>query len=86
MMDEEDINQVLVSQEQVKELTEMVRELLRERERNTEPEDPYVTKKTPLTNLTVYPELIEALPSIEEDFFRTPEDILSVTILLDNTK
>ncbi|OMJ28349.1 hypothetical protein AYI69_g2179 [Smittium culicis] len=72
MMDEEDINQVLVSQEQVKELTEMVRELLRERERNTEPEDPYVTKKTPLTNLTVYPELIEALPSIEEDFFRTP--------------
>ncbi|OMJ18161.1 hypothetical protein AYI69_g7139 [Smittium culicis] len=57
MMDQEGINQVPDSQEQVKELIEMVRELLRERERNIEPEDPY---------------LIEALPSIEEDFLRTP--------------
>ncbi|OMJ29313.1 hypothetical protein AYI69_g1189 [Smittium culicis] len=71
-MDQEGINQVPVSQDQVKELTEMVRELLRERERNIEPEEPYVTTRIPLTYLAVYPELFEALPSIEEDFFRTP--------------
>ncbi|OMJ23591.1 hypothetical protein AYI69_g4915 [Smittium culicis] len=35
-------------------------------------EDPYVTTRIPLTDLAVYPELIEAFPSIEEDFFRTP--------------
>ncbi|OMJ19927.1 hypothetical protein AYI69_g6423 [Smittium culicis] len=72
MMDHEGINQVPVSQEQVKELTEMVRELLKERELNIEPEDPYVTTRIPLTDLAVYPELTEALPSIEEDFYRTP--------------
>ncbi|OMJ09341.1 hypothetical protein AYI69_g10715, partial [Smittium culicis] len=72
MMDQEDTNRVSVSQDQVKELTEMVLELLREKERNAEPEDPYVTTRIPITDLAVYPELIEALPSIEEDFFRTP--------------
>ncbi|OMJ27663.1 hypothetical protein AYI69_g2892, partial [Smittium culicis] len=41
-MDQEDTNRVSVSQDQVKELTEMVKELLREKERNAEPEDPYV--------------------------------------------
>ncbi|OMJ13777.1 hypothetical protein AYI69_g8856 [Smittium culicis] len=50
----------------------MVQLLLRERERNAETEDSYVTTRIPVTDLTVYPELIEALPSIEEDFFRTP--------------
>ncbi|OMJ21183.1 hypothetical protein AYI69_g5932, partial [Smittium culicis] len=66
MMNQEDTNHVTVSQDQVKELTEMVKELLREKERNAEPEDPYVTTRIPLTDLIVYPELIE------EDFFRTP--------------
>ncbi|OMJ26403.1 hypothetical protein AYI70_g185 [Smittium culicis] len=47
-------------------------QLLRERERTAETEDPYETKRIPVTGLTVYPELTEALPSIEEDFFRTP--------------
>ncbi|OMJ26867.1 hypothetical protein AYI69_g3720 [Smittium culicis] len=50
----------------------MVRKLFNEKERNPEPEDPYVTTKMPLTDLDVYSELIEALPSIEEEFFRTP--------------
>ncbi|OMJ19121.1 hypothetical protein AYI69_g6750 [Smittium culicis] len=50
----------------------MVKELLWEKERNTEPQESYVTTKIPITDLAVYPELIEALPSIEEDFFRTP--------------
>ncbi|OMJ30032.1 hypothetical protein AYI69_g436 [Smittium culicis] len=71
-MDHQDINQIPMSQDQVKELTDMVKELLRDKERNAEPEDPYVTTRIPLTDLAVYPELIEALPSIEEDFFRTP--------------
>ncbi|OMJ19395.1 hypothetical protein AYI69_g6633, partial [Smittium culicis] len=66
MMDQEDTNRVSVTQDQVKELTEMFKELLREKERNAEPEDPYVTTRIPLTDLAVYPELIE------EDFFRTP--------------
>ncbi|OMJ13041.1 hypothetical protein AYI70_g8755 [Smittium culicis] len=61
-----------MSQDQVKELADMVKELLRDKECNAEPEDPYVTTRIPLTDLAVYPELIEALPSIEEDFFCTP--------------
>ncbi|OMJ15363.1 hypothetical protein AYI70_g7323 [Smittium culicis] len=72
MMDQENTNQVPVSQEKVKDLIEMVRKLLNENKRNPEPEDPYVTTRMPLTDLSVYPELIEALPSIEEDFLRTP--------------
>ncbi|OMJ14428.1 hypothetical protein AYI70_g7876 [Smittium culicis] len=71
MMDQEDSNQVPVIQETFKELTENVIKLLNEQERNLEPEDPYVTTRIPLTDLAVYSELIEALPSIEEDFFDT---------------
>ncbi|OMJ10595.1 hypothetical protein AYI69_g10178 [Smittium culicis] len=63
---------VSVRQDQFKVLTDMVKELLWEKERNTEPQESYVTTKIPITDLAVYPELIEALPSIEEDFFRTP--------------
>ncbi|OMJ24352.1 hypothetical protein AYI70_g1639 [Smittium culicis] len=72
MMDHQDINQKPMSQDQVKELKDMVKELQRDKERNAEPEDPYVTTRIPLTDLAVYSELIEALPSIEKDFFRTP--------------
>ncbi|OMJ27954.1 hypothetical protein AYI69_g2585, partial [Smittium culicis] len=57
MMEQQAETQATMSQDQLKILTDMVQQLLRERE---------------LTDLTVYPELIEALPSIEEDFFRTP--------------
>ncbi|OMJ09723.1 hypothetical protein AYI70_g10769, partial [Smittium culicis] len=72
MMDQEDTNQVPISQETVKKLAEMVRKLLNEKERNSKPEDPDVTTRAPLTQFPVYPELIEALPSIEGDFFGTP--------------
>ncbi|PVU89976.1 hypothetical protein BB561_005094 [Smittium simulii] len=34
-------------------------------------EDFHVTARIPVTDLTVYPEYIEALPCIEEDFFRS---------------
>ncbi|OMJ25412.1 hypothetical protein AYI69_g4308 [Smittium culicis] len=56
----------------VKELTDKVKELLRENYRNIELGDPYFTTIIPLTDLVVYPELIEALTSSEEDFIRTP--------------
>ncbi|OMJ27714.1 hypothetical protein AYI69_g2844 [Smittium culicis] len=35
-------------------------------------EDLFVVTRPPTTDLSVYPELVIALPSIEEDFFRTP--------------
>ncbi|OMJ14369.1 hypothetical protein AYI69_g8627, partial [Smittium culicis] len=60
------------SQDQVKELAELVQQLLREKERNQEPEDPYITTRIPVKDLTEYPELTEALPLIEEDFLRSP--------------
>ncbi|OMJ16698.1 hypothetical protein AYI69_g7733 [Smittium culicis] len=64
--------QAPASQDQVKVLTELVQQLLREKERNQEPEDPYFTTRIPVTDLTAYPELTEVLPSIEEDFLRSP--------------
>ncbi|PVU94991.1 hypothetical protein BB561_002124 [Smittium simulii] len=64
-MDQETLNHI-------KELTEKVNQLLRERGSQEETEDPHVTTRIPVTDLTAYPELIEALPSIEEDFFRSP--------------
>ncbi|OMJ18248.1 hypothetical protein AYI70_g5460 [Smittium culicis] len=60
------------SQDQVNSLTEMVQKLLREKEINQEPEDPYVTRRIPVTDLSSYPELIEALQPIEEGFYRSP--------------
>ncbi|OMJ16545.1 hypothetical protein AYI70_g6525 [Smittium culicis] len=39
---------------------------------NEEPKDPYFTTRIPLTDLAVYLEQIEALPSIEENFLRIP--------------
>ncbi|OMJ15144.1 hypothetical protein AYI69_g8301, partial [Smittium culicis] len=38
----------------------------------TETEDEFITTRAPTTDLKVYPKLIEALPSIEEEFYRTP--------------
>ncbi|PWA01876.1 hypothetical protein BB558_001992 [Smittium angustum] len=57
----------------IRELTKKVDELLIERANARDPEeDQHITARIPITDLNVYPELIEALPSIEEDFFRTP--------------
>ncbi|OLY79140.1 hypothetical protein AYI68_g5525 [Smittium mucronatum] len=53
------------------ELTELVRQLMREREPQTEEEDLFVTPRTSVTEISVYAKLSGALPSIEEDFFRT---------------
>ncbi|OMJ18480.1 hypothetical protein AYI70_g5335 [Smittium culicis] len=64
--------QAPASQDQVKVLTELVQQLLRKNEKNQEPEDPYVTTRAPVTDLKACPELTEALPSIEEDFFLSP--------------
>ncbi|OMJ15792.1 hypothetical protein AYI70_g7025 [Smittium culicis] len=64
--------QAPASQDQVKVLTELVQQLLRKNERNQEPEDPHFITRIPVTDLTAYPELTEAFPSIEEDFFRSP--------------
>ncbi|OMJ12332.1 hypothetical protein AYI69_g9446, partial [Smittium culicis] len=64
--------QAPASQDQVKVLTELVQQLLRKKERNQEPEDPYDTTRIPVTDLKAYPKLTEALPSIEEDFLHSP--------------
>ncbi|OMJ11091.1 hypothetical protein AYI69_g9983 [Smittium culicis] len=67
MMDQDDIDQVPVSHETFKELKEIFRKNFNEKERNHEPDNPYVATKVPMTNLKVYPELIESLTLIEED-------------------
>ncbi|OMJ17878.1 hypothetical protein AYI70_g5683, partial [Smittium culicis] len=64
--------QAPASQDQVKVLTELVQQLLRKNDRNQEPEDPHFITRIPVTDLTAYPELTEAFPSIGEDFFRSP--------------
>ncbi|OMJ17049.1 hypothetical protein AYI70_g6220, partial [Smittium culicis] len=65
--------QALMSQEQLMMLTEMVQQLFRERNREQESEDPHVTTRIPVTDLTSYLALTEALSSIEEDFFCSPQ-------------
>ncbi|OMJ08351.1 hypothetical protein AYI69_g11102 [Smittium culicis] len=71
-MDQEDTDQAPVIQEAVKDLTEIFRKFSNEKERNPETENPYVTTKVPMTDLKVYPELIEALTLIKYDSFHTP--------------
>ncbi|OMJ13607.1 hypothetical protein AYI69_g8932, partial [Smittium culicis] len=71
-MNQEAISQIPVNQEMFNKLTEMLKQLLHERQQNAEPKDPFISTKIPITDLAVYPMLIEALPSIEDDFFRTP--------------
>ncbi|OMJ12839.1 hypothetical protein AYI69_g9248 [Smittium culicis] len=72
MMEQIAETQAPAIQNQVKVLNELVQQLLRENERNQEPENPYVTTRIPVTDLTDYSELTEALPSIEEYFFHSP--------------
>ncbi|OMJ18922.1 hypothetical protein AYI69_g6828 [Smittium culicis] len=57
--------------QRIQDLTDKFNQLLLEKALLQEPEDPFVTTRITETDLTVYPELIEALPSIEEEFFRT---------------
>ncbi|PVU92497.1 hypothetical protein BB561_003790 [Smittium simulii] len=58
------------------ELTEKVNQLLLARETVpapitvTKPEDEFITTRAPASELKIYPMLKDALPSIEEDFFR----------------
>ncbi|OMJ19618.1 hypothetical protein AYI69_g6555, partial [Smittium culicis] len=70
-MNQKAINQISVNQEQFNELSEMFKQLLREIQHSAEPDDPFISTRIPITDLAVYPELNEALPSIEEDFYRT---------------
>ncbi|OMJ28624.1 hypothetical protein AYI69_g1896 [Smittium culicis] len=64
--------QVYTSQDQVRVLCKLVKQLLREIERKQDPENPYFSTRIPTTDLTAYPQLTEELPSIEEDFLRSP--------------
>ncbi|OMJ22499.1 hypothetical protein AYI70_g2841 [Smittium culicis] len=61
-----------MKQDRLKLLTDLVQQLQYERNSDPEPEDLHVTISVPVTDLTVYPELTEALPSIKEDLFRYP--------------
>ncbi|PVU91426.1 hypothetical protein BB561_004390, partial [Smittium simulii] len=60
----------------IEELTEKVSQLLLARETVPapitvpEPEDEFITTRAPASKLKIYPMLKDALPSIEEDFFR----------------
>ncbi|PVU86298.1 hypothetical protein BB559_006552 [Furculomyces boomerangus] len=59
----------------MEQLTEMVAKLLKSKElENTQivEVDPHITERARLTDLECYPQLQEALPCIEEDFFRSP--------------
>ncbi|PVU86248.1 hypothetical protein BB561_006769 [Smittium simulii] len=62
--------------QRIEELTEKVNQLLLARETVpapitvTEPEDEFITTRAPASELKIYPMLKDALPSIEEDFFR----------------
>ncbi|PVU93759.1 hypothetical protein BB561_003059 [Smittium simulii] len=62
--------------QRIEELTEKVNQLLLARETVPapvtvpEPEDEFITTRAPASELKIYPMLKDALPSIEEDFFR----------------
>ncbi|OMJ25483.1 hypothetical protein AYI69_g4278 [Smittium culicis] len=60
------------SQDQANVLTELIQQLLGENKLNLEPEDLYFTKIIPVTHLTAYPGLIEALSSIRKYFYCSP--------------
>ncbi|OMJ10597.1 hypothetical protein AYI69_g10180, partial [Smittium culicis] len=65
-----------VTLQRIEELTEKVNQLLLARETVptpttvSEPEDQFITTRAPASELKLYPKLKDALPSIEEDFFR----------------
>ncbi|OLY78650.1 hypothetical protein AYI68_g7298 [Smittium mucronatum] len=69
-MERENESQTKSIQEQIKTLTKMVNQTLREKDLTADLQDPYFTERIPVTDLTVYPELTNSLPSIEEDFLR----------------
>ncbi|PVU88097.1 hypothetical protein BB561_006029 [Smittium simulii] len=62
--------------QRIEELTEKVNQLLLARKTVpapitvTGPEDEFITTRAPASELKIYPMLKDALPSIEEDFFR----------------
>ncbi|PVU94844.1 hypothetical protein BB561_002226 [Smittium simulii] len=64
--------QAPAGQDQVKLLTELVKQLLRKRENNQRSGDSYITTRIPVTDLLVYSELTKALPSFNKDFFKLP--------------
>ncbi|OMJ27643.1 hypothetical protein AYI69_g2910 [Smittium culicis] len=70
-MEQETVTQAPMEQDQLNMSKDMVHQLLRERNSKPEPEDLNVTTRAQGTDLTVYQELTEVLPSIEEDF-RSP--------------
>ncbi|OMJ26007.1 hypothetical protein AYI70_g505 [Smittium culicis] len=59
------------SKEHVNAFSEIAQKHLRENEINQEPKKPVRHKKDSGDSLTAYPELIEAHPSIEEEFYRS---------------
>ncbi|OMJ23829.1 hypothetical protein AYI69_g4851 [Smittium culicis] len=67
-MEQESVTQAPMEQYQLKLVKYMAQKLLREMYCVPEPVDPHVSTTVPVTYLTVYPELIEALSSIEDDF------------------
>ncbi|OMJ14601.1 hypothetical protein AYI69_g8526 [Smittium culicis] len=71
-MDQLTKNQAPSSQNQVRVLTELVQQLLCGRKNNPESEDPHFSTRISFTGFNTYPELSEALQSIEEDLFRAP--------------
>ncbi|OLY78321.1 hypothetical protein AYI68_g7633 [Smittium mucronatum] len=65
-MDQENLN-ILVN-----ELNENINLLLTERTTSVqEKKDGYITSRSSINYISIYPVLLEALPSIEEDFFRS---------------
>ncbi|PVU91781.1 hypothetical protein BB561_004212 [Smittium simulii] len=56
----------------LRDLTEKVNQLLLEREPPAEQEDEHVIPRVQAADLMIYPELREAIPSMEDAFFRSP--------------
>ncbi|OLY80912.1 hypothetical protein AYI68_g4986 [Smittium mucronatum] len=53
-------------------ISERVNTLLKEKEQPSKTSDIHVISKLPVAELIVYPELLEDLPSINEDFYKKP--------------
>ncbi|OMH83908.1 hypothetical protein AX774_g2571, partial [Zancudomyces culisetae] len=66
MSQEENLNR------KIQELSDQVATLLRVREEVNQTEDPHITSRQVVQELSVYNELELVLPSITDDFFRTP--------------
>ncbi|OMJ23928.1 hypothetical protein AYI69_g4819 [Smittium culicis] len=66
MLEQDASTQDPSSQDQLKQLTEITQQLLRERERDSEPEDSYLTTWVSITDATIYPKLAAAHPLTKE--------------------